>query len=321
VDDLDLMTLRRPVDGRRTGFISVCNDCGLVFANPQPSAEEQARFYSPSGEWGRPRADASDAVSVEGLDDPRPKGGSWTKLFDAAGERLAVTNPPPGARVLDVGCGHGSLLDALQDCGWETFGIEPAFDAAFRRHRRLDAVPETPTFDLLIANHVLEHLSNPLRLLRQLAAAARPEGYLLVGVPRFDTLPVHRDYKYVINGRAHVTAYTWDCLRELLRRAGWVPVAPPPDRISKGGGRLTSSRLRVLSRRTDALGERVPDPARAAKDAIRRFHATDSTRSLFERYQWLRVAARRAEARRRREALAARASGRRPSHEKQVKQS
>jgi SAM-dependent methyltransferase len=327
VSHLDVLTLQRPIDGRRTGFISVCDGCGLVFANPQPSAEEQERFYSPAGEWGRHRAHEggleaqhTEPVRVEGFDEPPRVGGSWTKLFDPAGAALSVAAPPPGARVLDFGCGPGSLLDSLQDCGWETFGIEPAFDAAFRRHQRLHVVPETPTFDLIVANHVLEHLSNPLRLLRQLAAAARPEGYLLVGAPRLDTLPIHRDYKYVINGRAHVTAYTWDCLRELLRRAGWAPVAPPPDRISKGGGRMTSSRLRVLSRRTDAAGDAVPEPGRSARDAIRRFHANDPTRSFFERSEWLRVAARRAEARRRREATAQRAVRREAAAERDVKQ-
>src|SRR5262245_18431572 len=56
VSHLDVLTLRRPIDGRRTGFITFCDGCGLVFANPQPSAEEQERFYSPDGEWGRHRA-------------------------------------------------------------------------------------------------------------------------------------------------------------------------------------------------------------------------------------------------------------------------
>ena len=124
---------------------------------------------------------------------------------------------PPGARVLDFGCADGKLLDALQDCGWETWGIESAVDTAFARHRRLDAIPKAPTFDLIVANHVFEHVTDPLGLLREFAGACRVGGYLHVGVPRFDTLPIHRDYKYVINGRAHVTAYTWPCLQGSAR--------------------------------------------------------------------------------------------------------
>ena len=50
--ELDLLPLRRPVNGCRTGFVSGCDDCGLVFSNPQPTPGELTRFYSPTGEWG-----------------------------------------------------------------------------------------------------------------------------------------------------------------------------------------------------------------------------------------------------------------------------
>ena len=232
--ELDLLPLRRAVNGRRTGFVSGCNACGLVFSNPQPSAEELEHLYSPEGAW-RPRRHGESGNGADVL--PNATGRTWSRMFDPIRSELSVTAPPPGAAVLDFGCGSGALLDALQDYGWDTWGIETADDYAFQRHRRLVAVPGEPTFDLIIANHVLEHVTDPLGLLRDLARACRRGGYMLVSVPRLDTLPTHRDYKYIINGRAHITAYTWACLRGLLARAGWMPVAPPPDRISKGRGR------------------------------------------------------------------------------------
>jgi SAM-dependent methyltransferase len=224
-------------------------------------------------------------------------------MFDPIRSELSVTAPPPGAAVLDFGCGSGALLDALQDYGWDTWGIETADDYAFQRHRRLVAVPGEPTFDLIIANHVLEHVTDPLGLLRDLARACRRGGYMLVSVPRLDTLPTHRDYKYIINGRAHITAYTWACLRGLLARAGWMPVAPPPDRISKGRGRRTSARLRVVARRVHTFVELPASPADEARTAMRQYHATVDGRSMLERLRLYRFAARRAEARRRQNIL------------------
>jgi SAM-dependent methyltransferase len=293
--ELDLLPLRPPVHGYRTGFVSGCDDCGLVFSNPQPTRAEQDRFYSPEGEWGSRRSGAPPVV--EEREDKR--GTSWSWPFEAIRDELSVTAPPPGAKVLDFGCADGKLLDALQDSGWETWGIESASDAAFARHRRLEAIPTSPTFDLIVANHVFEHVTDPLGLLRELAAACRVGGYLHVGVPRFDTLPIHRDYKYVINGRAHVTAYTWPCLQGLLARAGWEPVAPPADRLPKGQGRYTYARLRVLARRVAGPVEAMAAPAHAARAAVRRYHADTHGRSLFERLGWFRLAARRAEAQRR----------------------
>jgi hypothetical protein len=142
-------------------------------------------------------------------------------------------------------------------------------------------------------------VTDPLGLLRGLARACRVGGYLHVGVPRFDTLPIHRDFKYVINGRAHVTAYTWPCVEGLLARSGWKPVAPPADRLSKGQGRQTYARLRVLARRVNEPVATPPSPAHAARTAIRRYHAHIRGRSLFERLGLYRLAARRVEAHRR----------------------
>lgn len=294
--ELDVLPLRRSAHGRHMGFVSGCNDCGLVFTNPPPSPQELMHFYSPSGDWGASRAAAAGSVP-ETTGDTR--GHSWSKLFEPIRDRLCVTAPPLGARALDFGCGSGKLLDALQDCGWDTSGIEPALDVAFRRHARLHVIPDEPTFDLIVANHVLEHVPDPLTLLRQFARACRTGGYVFIGVPRFDTLPIHRDYKYAINGRAHVTAYTWACLQGLLARAGWAPVAPPPDRISKGRGRTTPARLRVIARRVETTLALPPSPADEARAAIRRYHAETGGRSLLERWRFYRLAARRAEARRR----------------------
>jgi SAM-dependent methyltransferase len=288
VADLDVLPLR----GGRTGFVSCCEACGLVFSNPQPSLAVLQQFYSPSGAWSADRPDSerkpnSAAAKV---------GGHWTRWFRPIRQEMSVTSPRPGSRVLDFGCGEGTFLDALQNCGWETWGIEPSHDRAFARHRRLDEVPAVPSFDLVLAVHVLEHLPDPLATLRKLAAACRPGGHLFLCVPRLDTLPYHRDYRYVLNGRQHITAYTWPCLRTLMARAGWEAVGEPPLEVPRGGGRTTTAKLCVLARRTDGRITAARAPARAARSAIRRYYAAADSRPLPARLGCTRVAARRADA-------------------------
>jgi SAM-dependent methyltransferase len=285
--DLDVLPLR----GRRVGFITGCQGCGLAFSDPPPSAGDQAHFYSAAGAWGSPRATRT-AEDVRQMPSGRRHGRRrWTRLFDPIADELPVLAPPPGMDVLDFGCGSGDLLDVLQECGWTTWGIEPAVDHAFGRHRRLTEIPGEPRFDLIIANHVLEHVADPLGLLRQFAGAVRRGRYLLVAVPRLDTLPLHRDYRYVINGRAHVTAYTWPCLQGLLARAGWRPVAPPVP--STGDDRGT--RMNVLSRRVDDTLPLPPSPATAARRAVRAYQATQEDRTALERLGFFRPVARRLE--------------------------
>ena len=295
--DLDIL----PQRNRSVAFVCACETCGMVFANPQPSQESLDAFYSPEGTW---RGADSDA----GVHATKGTEGTWFRTFDAIRRDLRLEAPPAGARALDFGCGGGKLLDELQAFGWDTWGIEPAKDTAFRRHHRLESVPAVPTFDLIAAHHVLEHVPHPLDLLRQFAAASHPTGFLSVSVPRFDTLPVHRDYKYVLNGRAHIVAYTWPCLRALLAMAGWIPVQAPPDVAAAKADPHASRRLRVLAKRS-ASPDIVPTPAAAAFAATRDYYRQGDARPWLARAGFLRLSARRQHMARRR-ALAAAKIGR-----------
>ena len=283
--DLDMIRFRR---SRTLGFVTACRGCGLVFSNPLPSEADLAQFYSPSGEWGQTHTRTAATPAPAPVRKRRGRG-KWLRQFDVIRDDLCVETPPPGARVFDYGCGAGQDLDVLQDCGWDTWGLETAVDDAFTRHRRLHAVPDEPTFDLVIVNHVLEHLTNPLGLLRRLARACRVGGYLLVGVPRFDTLPLHRDYPYVINGRAHVTAYTPACLVGLLARAGFDSVDSP----SSGAADATALRLRMLAKRADGVLPLPASPARMASQAVRTYYEGVDGRPLLTRLGLFRLAARR----------------------------
>ena len=295
LEALAVHLLGRPIGGRRVGLVSGCLACGLVFVNPLPTDEELAATYSPDGLWGALR---QDEPPVE-LPTRRRKHGTWGPLFDAIRDDLDVMAPPGPMRVLDFGCGRGAFLDAFKSWGWETFGIEPAVETAFPRHTRLTEIPPTPSFDFVIAHHVLEHVADPLSLLRRFAAATREGGYLLIGVPRFDTLATHRDYGYVIS-RVHITAYTSTCLEGLLARAGWKLVEPPQDEVPVSGGRRTTARLRVIARR---VTESVPLPADAlapAIGALSAYNLVAAPRSVLERAGAVRLAARVFAAKRRR---------------------
>jgi SAM-dependent methyltransferase len=175
--------------------------------------------------------------------------------------------------VLDFGCGDGKLLDWLQDRGWKTYGIEPSMDVAFFRHSRLISAPQDRQFTLAILNHVLEHLTDPLVLLRQLAGALRDDGTLLLSVPRVDTLPEHGDFRYCINGRTHPLCLSEACLRGLLARVGLAVTArldaPELDDAFTQGKPL---RLRLLAARTAQPPASPDEPLAPAIRALTLYH-------------------------------------------------
>jgi SAM-dependent methyltransferase len=242
-----------------------CLDCGLLFVHPQPPQEVLDAYYAPEGGWQASREDK-----------PRPPHtrtkGAAPAMMAALDRHFMASRPAAGARVFDFGCGPGTWLNTFHDHGWDTYGLEPCSDAAFVRHKRLTAIPAEPLFDLVLAYHVLEHLPRPLETLRELAGALRPEGYLLVSVPRLDALAIHRDFKYCLHRRNHIVAYTEACLRGLCARAGLDVVEALhglDERFSKG----QPIRMRLLARKTAAPVATEPDPASALKPVIQAFVA------------------------------------------------
>jgi len=271
----------------RVLFASGCEECGLLFSNPLPTREELDRYYSTEGPWAssqEPSMKAFEEKYLRRLANPgfKPvaRRGPRDFLFDALERYLPVHAPLPGAKVLDVGCGGGKFLDRLQGWGWRTYGIEPSTAVAFLRHHRLEAPPQDGSFDFVILHQVLEHVAEPLGLLRQIAGSLREGGVLFLIVPRLDMLPLHRDYRYCLNGRTHVVSFSETCLKGLLARAGLEMTARLDDELDAALTDGKPLRLRVVATRT---GASLPLPAEPLAPAIRALRGYARTNDLVSR--------------------------------------
>jgi SAM-dependent methyltransferase len=168
-------------------------------------------------------------------------------------------------RVFDFGCGLGAWLDVLEEAGWDTYGLEPGAKqarVAARRHRIVASVPREESFDLVILNHVLEHLLDPLVRMRELASAIVP-GQLYVSVPDLGEVHRHQRLAYVAND-LHINSFTLSGLRSLLALAGLEVEEHLP-----GWGTATDGpprRMRVLARKSGAV--RFPVEERPLDQAI-----------------------------------------------------
>ena len=105
---------------------------------------------------------------------------------------------PESAKVLDIGCGQGWVLDYLQRMGCEVTGVEVSEQAATHARQVLnlniligdvrDINLKPGDYDCVIIWHVLEHVKDPMGLLEHIKMLLKPEGILLVAVPDFASL-------------------------------------------------------------------------------------------------------------------------------------
>lgn len=106
--------------------------------------------------------------------------------------------PSSGARILDIGCGTGSLLDDLPaDVEYAGYDLNPAYIAEAERrygsrgrffHARVGEEPAlSESFDLVVAKGVLHHLSDSDagRLIRDAHGHLREGGCLVTSDPVF----------------------------------------------------------------------------------------------------------------------------------------
>lgn len=168
-----------PVLGLEKHGIARCTRCGTAFCLPRPEqvaviAQYQAETYF-EGKLHESELRAQVAHYGPLARDVRRRVGQ-------------------GANVLEVGCGSGGLLGALQREGLCASGIDVSV-AAIERARSilgLDAtVARVEDLDLespvdgILALHVFEHLVRPSLLLSRAREALRPHGLLLLEVPDY----------------------------------------------------------------------------------------------------------------------------------------
>jgi SAM-dependent methyltransferase len=102
--------------------------------------------------------------------------------------RYVMENLTAGARVLDFGCYTGDLLTLLNDKPYEKYGVELNRGAAEMARTKtgaqvvdsLEQLPEVLRFDSILAVDVIEHLPDPLALIRSLLGRLKDGGTLLI---------------------------------------------------------------------------------------------------------------------------------------------
>ncbi len=167
----------------------MCENCGLVQSNPRMTAEETARFYS-SDTYRRIYNSSDYLKKFEVQYSPR----TGQHIFQ---EICKVKDLKPGISVLEIGAGGGWNLICFQNTGIDVLGIDysPSLVELGKAHgipmKQGDADSVQGQFDVIILNHVFEHLLNPLGTLEKIKSHLKSDGIFYIAVPNFHSFPLN----------------------------------------------------------------------------------------------------------------------------------
>lgn len=205
-----------------------CPDCGQGKTMPGLTEDSLPLLYSTY----YPRKEAtSEEVLTQVAENPSSLSERirrWIRGTHNQGQYYANR----GMRVLDYGCGSGHALVELQRMGAEAYGLEA--DQNVRRIAeelglrvyigRIEEMPfQEVQFDLITLNQVIEHTTDPSRLLKALAARLAPGGHLAIAMPNADSIYRRWCGRRWINWHVpyHLHHFTVRSARRFFEAQGW----------------------------------------------------------------------------------------------------
>lgn len=220
--------------------------------------------------------------------DPAKYGRSARFVSALAGDLMALLDPLPGEKILDLGCGDGALMTELAAVGATVVGTDLSPALATAAHARglpvyvadAEALPHDGVFDAVFSNAVLHWVPRLDAALTECRRALRPGGRLVVEM----------------GGKGNIQS-VFAALEQVMGSYGFSAASlspwtfPSPDRmerlLTEAGFRITS--IALIDRPTPLPGA-LADwleifgnhfyahlPAEARADAIRETEAAASS--------------------------------------------
>jgi 2-polyprenyl-3-methyl-5-hydroxy-6-metoxy-1,4-benzoquinol methylase len=196
--------------------IAECSGCGVLRTLPELSDAELAGYY-PEEYWGA----------------PEPSQG-WIRSSQSEKTTFLTRCGLVEGRILDVGCGSGFFLRALDSAKWDRFGIEPSETASKEAERFLgtgnviagnltESGLADKTFDVITLWSALEHANEPRANLREAKRLLKPGGTLVIQVPNaasYQARFFQGDW-FALDAPRHRYHFTFPLLQRLLSNNGF----------------------------------------------------------------------------------------------------
>jgi SAM-dependent methyltransferase len=187
-------------------------------------------------------------------------------------------------KLLDVGCGAGIFMERARKRGWEVYGVDSSSSACnysrklgfkVKKSRFEDVVYNPARFDVITIFQTIEHLEDPVAVLKKAKGLLNPKGILVVTTPNRQSLlgKVLKRRWFGYFNKEHLYFFNKRSFQEVLRQAGFTNV-----NIRLSNGKLLSPEW-VFTRLSDYY---YGHKSRAKK-------LIDLTRPYLKYFNWIKV--------------------------------
>lgn len=253
--------------GVRSGFaLNRCTQCGLVYLAALPHNIDRC-FYDDTC-TGDANLKNKDAIEYWSFPSYYIKHRSVFEFFFASRLNRILKACPGAQSLLDIGCGYGFFLDYAQKRLPRVLGVE--LDPQVARaalaaglpvlNQAAEALVGEETYDCIVLCDVLEHLQDPLAVLRLCHRLLNPGGVLYVQVPNLLGFKLPLGHSWGLPH--HLWQFGPRSLQMLLEAAGFGNVAHETGVLGvvgvlERGGPTLRNRLEWLGARWFRCGNRL----------------------------------------------------------------
>ncbi|WP_460894928.1 class I SAM-dependent methyltransferase [Ramlibacter monticola] len=146
--------------------------------------------------------------------------------------------PPGGGSLLDIGSGDGAFLQRAVAIGWKVVGVEPDAKAAQMSRARglevitggLEEIGAARRFDVVTLNHVIEHVHDPVGMLRNCWEILKPGGTIWLDTPNSESYG-HQIFQSAwrgIEAPRHLVLFSDSALKQALQQVGFHHIRNAP---------------------------------------------------------------------------------------------
>jgi len=211
--------------------VNRCKNCQLWFLNPRPDYDFLQKYYSASYiPYQKKEDDWRDKLEFIIY---RILTGKKRDKFPFSLLKLIVRRGmvvKPGGNILDIGCGSGNYLKIAKKMGMNCYGTDIYSGAKnifendgikFYNKKVEDIKFDENFFDVITLNHVLEHLADPIMVLKKINKFLKPEGVLIVHVPTSNSfnIKVFRRFCQSVDSPRHLYLYNPTNIKEIAKQA------------------------------------------------------------------------------------------------------